>query len=91
MKVVSCFAQGPLIYVNYGQEEDYALLERMGVSVSGAVVIMRYSKVSRSSKVSKINHIISCCSLGRRTLQTKVTYIKSQDFSMVDDLCHGSK
>ena len=39
------------MYVNYGREEDYQLLEDLGISVSGAIVIMRYSKVSRSSKV----------------------------------------
>eukprot|EP00795_Rhopilema_esculentum_P010370 gene10370-19071_t len=45
--------EGPLVYVNYGREEDYGLLEKMGISVSGAIVIMRYSKVSRSSKVER--------------------------------------
>jgi len=32
----------PLVYVNYGVPEDYEQLERMGVSVSGAIVIARY-------------------------------------------------
>jgi N-acetylated-alpha-linked acidic dipeptidase len=32
----------PLVYVNYGVPEDYQQLERMGVSVKGAVVIARY-------------------------------------------------
>jgi N-acetylated-alpha-linked acidic dipeptidase len=32
----------PLIYVNYGVPEDYEQLERMGVSVKGAIVIARY-------------------------------------------------
>jgi len=45
--------EGPLVYVNYGREEDYQLLEDLGISVSGAIVIMRYSKVSRSSKVER--------------------------------------
>ncbi len=33
---------GPLVYVNYGMREDYEQLERMGVSVKGAIVIARY-------------------------------------------------
>jgi N-acetylated-alpha-linked acidic dipeptidase len=32
----------PLVYVNYGVPEDYAELERMGISVQGAIVIARY-------------------------------------------------
>ncbi len=32
----------PLVYVNYGVPDDYDRLERMGVSVKGAIVIARY-------------------------------------------------
>jgi N-acetylated-alpha-linked acidic dipeptidase len=32
----------PLIYVNYGNREDYEELDRLGVSVKGAIVIARY-------------------------------------------------
>ena len=32
----------PLVYVNYGMPEDYAALERMGVSVKGKITIARY-------------------------------------------------
>ncbi|HKV24576.1 MAG TPA: M28 family metallopeptidase [Candidatus Acidoferrum sp.] len=32
----------PLVYVNYGVPADYEQLERMGVSVKGAIVIARY-------------------------------------------------
>jgi N-acetylated-alpha-linked acidic dipeptidase len=32
----------PLVYVNYGIPEDYEQLERMGISVKGAIVIARY-------------------------------------------------
>src|SRR6266849_605302 len=32
----------PLVYVNYGVPEDYEQLQRMGVSVKGAIVIARY-------------------------------------------------
>ena len=31
-----------LVYVNYGMPDDYALLQRMGVSVQGKIVIVRY-------------------------------------------------
>ena len=33
---------GPLIYANYGMLDDYAELERRGISVKGAIVITRY-------------------------------------------------
>jgi N-acetylated-alpha-linked acidic dipeptidase len=32
----------PLIYVNYGMPADYRRLERMGISVKGAIVLARY-------------------------------------------------
>jgi N-acetylated-alpha-linked acidic dipeptidase len=32
----------PLVYVNYGIPEDYEQLERLGVSVKGAIVIAKY-------------------------------------------------
>jgi N-acetylated-alpha-linked acidic dipeptidase len=32
----------PLVYVNYGIPEDYERLERLGISVKGAIVIARY-------------------------------------------------
>jgi N-acetylated-alpha-linked acidic dipeptidase len=32
----------PLVYVNYGVPEDYEQLERLGISVKGAIVIARY-------------------------------------------------
>jgi N-acetylated-alpha-linked acidic dipeptidase len=41
---------GPLVYVNYGRREDYDDLERMGVSVKGAIVITRYGKSWRGIK-----------------------------------------
>ncbi len=41
---------GPLVYVNYGVPEDYEQLERMGVSVSGAIVIARYGGSWRGIK-----------------------------------------
>ena len=33
---------GPLVYVNYGMRDDYDQLERMNISVKGAIVIARY-------------------------------------------------
>ena len=32
----------PLVYVNYGNREDYEELDRLGMSVKGAIVIARY-------------------------------------------------
>ncbi|HEX2593098.1 MAG TPA: transferrin receptor-like dimerization domain-containing protein [Rhizomicrobium sp.] len=32
----------PLVYVNYGMQDDYKALERMGVSVKGKIVVTRY-------------------------------------------------
>ena len=32
----------PLVYVNYGMQDDYKMLQRMGVSVEGKIVIARY-------------------------------------------------
>ena len=40
----------PLVYVNYGVPEDYDQLERMGVSVKGAIVIARYFESWRGIK-----------------------------------------
>ena len=40
----------PLVYVNYGDREDYEQLDRMGVSVKGAIVIARYGAGWRGVK-----------------------------------------
>ncbi len=40
----------PLVYVNYGIPADYERLERMGISVEGAVVIARYGQSWRGIK-----------------------------------------
>ncbi|GGH08708.1 M28 family metallopeptidase [Silvibacterium dinghuense] len=40
----------PLVYVNYGRPEDYEELERMGVSVKGAIVLARYGASWRGIK-----------------------------------------
>jgi N-acetylated-alpha-linked acidic dipeptidase len=33
---------GPLVFVNYGLPEDYEKLDRLGISVKGAIVIVKY-------------------------------------------------
>ena len=40
----------PLVYVNYGVPADYERLERLGVSVKGAIVIARYGSSWRGVK-----------------------------------------
>ena len=40
----------PLVYVNYGVPADYEKLERLGVSVKGAIVIARYGASWRGIK-----------------------------------------
>jgi len=40
----------PLVYVNYGVPADYEELDRMGVSVTGAIVIARYGGAWRGTK-----------------------------------------
>lgn len=40
----------PLVYVNYGNREDYEQLDRLGISVKGAIVIARYGDNWRGTK-----------------------------------------
>ena len=40
----------PLVYVNYGNREDYDQLDRLGISVKGAIVIARYGDGWRGIK-----------------------------------------
>src|SRR6202521_2699785 len=40
----------PLVYVNYGMQEDYLQLERLGISVRGKIVIARYGQGWRGLK-----------------------------------------
>lgn len=44
------FADGGLVYVNYGREEDYAYLEQNRISVLGTIVIARYGHIFRGNK-----------------------------------------
>jgi N-acetylated-alpha-linked acidic dipeptidase len=41
---------GPIVYVNYGTPADYEQLQRMGVSLSGAIVLARYGESWRGIK-----------------------------------------
>jgi N-acetylated-alpha-linked acidic dipeptidase len=40
----------PLVYVNHGSREDYEQLDRLGISVKGAIVIARYGQGWRGIK-----------------------------------------
>ncbi len=40
----------PLVYVNYGVPDDYEQLDRLGISVKGAIVIARYGRSWRGIK-----------------------------------------
>src|SRR5580692_2573465 len=40
----------PVVYVNYGAPADYEELQRMGISVSGAIVLVRYGQTWRGIK-----------------------------------------
>lgn len=40
----------PLVYVNYGTQDDYKQLARLGISVKGKIVITRFGKVWRGVK-----------------------------------------
>jgi N-acetylated-alpha-linked acidic dipeptidase len=40
----------PLVYVNYGMQDDYKALQRMGVSAEGKIVIARYGSGWRGLK-----------------------------------------
>jgi N-acetylated-alpha-linked acidic dipeptidase len=42
--------EGELVFVNYGIPEDYELLERHGIDVSGKIVIAKYGKSWRGIK-----------------------------------------
>lgn len=44
-------ARGPAVYANYGRPEDYGALKRAGVEVQGKIVLARYGKIYRGTKV----------------------------------------
>lgn len=43
-------AEAEVVYVNYGLHEDYALLDSLGVSVEGKIVLARYGRSYRGIK-----------------------------------------
>jgi N-acetylated-alpha-linked acidic dipeptidase len=43
-------AEGELVFVNYGLIEDYAVLDSLGVSVKGKIVLARYGRSFRGIK-----------------------------------------
>src|SRR5690606_4203750 len=42
--------EGELVYVNYGIPEDYEMLDRYGIDVSGKIVIAKYGRSWRGIK-----------------------------------------
>ena len=48
---VSGDVTGQVVYANYGQPEDFATLDRMGVDVRDKVVLVRYGGIFRGLKV----------------------------------------
>lgn len=52
----------PLVFVNYGMRKDYEQLDRLGVSVKGAIVIAKYGKSWRGikPKVAAENGAVGC-------------------------------
>ncbi len=48
---VSGYVRGQVVYVNYGQPEDYETLDRLGVSVKDKIVLARYGAIFRGLKV----------------------------------------
>ncbi|MDE2073333.1 MAG: folate hydrolase, partial [Alphaproteobacteria bacterium] len=41
----------PIVYVNYGMQDDYKTLQRLGISVKGKIVVVRYGAGWRGLKV----------------------------------------
>lgn len=56
--------EGELVYVNYGQVEDFEKLKTLGVNVTGKIAIMRYGKIFRGDKVrtsdEHIRNFVKC-------------------------------
>lgn len=40
----------PVVYANYGAEEDYRALEALGVEVQGKIILVRYGRIYRGVK-----------------------------------------
>src|SRR5207248_8486206 len=52
----------PLVYANYGLQEDYNLLAERGIDVKGKIVIVRYGKSFRGTKpkIAKEHGAVGC-------------------------------
>ena len=52
----------PLVYVNYGQPEDFEYLKKMGVDVKGKIAIVRYGRSWRGlkAKLAQDNGAVGC-------------------------------
>lgn len=52
----------PLVYVNYGQPEDFEYLKKMGVDVKGKIAIVRYGRSWRGlkPKLAQDNGAVGC-------------------------------
>ncbi|MFO0953694.1 MAG: M28 family peptidase [Isosphaeraceae bacterium] len=48
---ISGTATGQVVYANYGQPEDFAALEKMGIEVKDKIVLVRYGAIFRGLKV----------------------------------------
>jgi N-acetylated-alpha-linked acidic dipeptidase len=48
---VSGSARGQVVYVNYGQPDDYVAIDKMGIDVKGKIVLVRYGGLFRGLKV----------------------------------------
>lgn len=48
---VSGLATGQVVYANYGRPEDFAALDKLGVSVQDRIVLVRYGELFRGLKV----------------------------------------
>eukprot|EP00667_Euglena_gracilis_P003029 EG_transcript_3038 len=42
---------GPVVYANYGRQEDFELLAAMGINLSGCIALVRYGRLFRGLKV----------------------------------------
>ena len=85
----------PLVYVNYGVPEDYEQLERMGISVKGAIVIARYGDSWRGikPKVAAEHGAVGCLIYSdpaRRRLRSRATSFRTGAWRPADGVQRGS-
>jgi N-acetylated-alpha-linked acidic dipeptidase len=68
----------PLVYVNYGLPEDYEKLERLGISVKGAIVIARYYHSWRGIKPKAPLDASSIPSRATTAISKTISFPKAQ-------------